>query len=215
MNFSAHLLQTVQPQWTTMLAHPFLHQTAAGTLAPGRFEAWLRQDYVFVRKEIGVIGSLIAKAPLEHHRLIGNFIPALYTELDMFEAEAQDFGISLDDIELAPVSHAYIMFLMATAHTRSFAESFTVLYGVEKAYFDSWTQVKQQQTQSSPYQRFIDHWSGDAFAGAMQEVEHALNTLTEACGNAERTRMEELFRLTLRYEYLFWDMALTGGDWPV
>jgi thiaminase/transcriptional activator TenA len=215
MNFSADLLQSVQPQWTTMLAHPFLQQTAAGTLAPGRFEAWLRQDYVFVREEIGVIGGMLAKAPLEHHRLVGNFIPALYTELDMFEAEAQNCGISLDGIEPAPVCHAYSMFLLATAHTGSFAESFAVLYGVEKAYFDSWTRVKQQQIQPSPYQRFIDHWSGDAFAEAMQEVAQALDTLAQACGNAERTRMQELFRLTMRYEYLFWDMALTGGTWPV
>jgi thiaminase/transcriptional activator TenA len=133
----------------------------------------------------------------------------------MFEAEAQNCGISLDGIEPAPVCHAYRMFLLATAHTGSFAESFAVLYGVEKAYFDSWTRVKQQQIQPSPYQRFIDHWSGDAFAEAMQEVAQALDTLAQACGNAERTRMQELFRLTMRYEYLFWDMALTGGNWPV
>ena len=215
MKFSAHLLQTVQPQWTAMLAHPFLLHTAEGTLPTGRFETWLRQDYVFVREEIGVIGGLLAKAPLAVHRLLGNFIPALYGELDMFHAEASNFGISLDNIEPTPVCHAYLMFLLATAHTRSFAESFAVLYGVEKAYFDSWTQVKQQQTQESPYQRFIDHWSSDAFAAGMQEVELALDKLAAECGSAERTRMAELFRLTVRYEYLFWDMALSGGEWPV
>lgn len=149
--------------------------------------------YSSVRK-LESFGGLIAKAPLEHHRLVGNFIPALYTELDMFEAEAQYFGISLEGIEMVPTCHAYSMFLLATAH------------------FDSWTHVKQQQTQSSLYQRLIDHWSGDAFAGAMQEVKHAVDKLAEVCGSAERSRMEEIFRLTMRYEHLFWDMVLPGED---
>lgn len=215
MPFAADLLHTVQPQWEAMLAHPFLQQTANGVLPPGRFESWLQQDYLFIRAEIGVIGSLLAQAPVALHRLVGQFIPALYTELALFDTMAQELDITLEHLEPAPVCHAYSMFLLATAHTHSFAESFAVLYGVEKAYYDSWAQVKQQQTQPSPYQGLIDQWSGEAFAAVVREVEQALDQLGETCGKAERARMAELLRLTVRYEYLFWDMALSGGEWPV
>src|SRR5215475_13198102 len=143
MDFSERLMVTVAPQWTAMLAHPFLSQTATGTLPAGRFETWLRQDYLFVREEIGVIGAVLASAPLELLRLLSDFIPALHKELDIFESMAKAIGVSLDGVKPAPVCHAYIMFLLATAHTRSFAESFTVLYAAEKAYGDSWTQVKK------------------------------------------------------------------------
>src|SRR5881628_3914868 len=61
-------------------------------------------------------------------------------EMDLFESMAKELGVSLEGIEPSPVCHAYNMFLLATAHTRSFAESFSVLYGAEKAYFDSWNQ---------------------------------------------------------------------------
>jgi thiaminase/transcriptional activator TenA len=135
--------------------------------------------------------------------------------LDLFESMAKDLGVNLDDIEASPVCHAYNMFLLATAHTRSFPESFTVLYASEKAYFDSWSQVKKLQTRESPYQRFIDHWSSDAFAAWVQQLAHALDELVAGCGTDELKRMEELFRLTLRYEYFFWDMALRGSEWPV
>ena len=215
MDFCAHLLATVQPQWTAMLDHPFLRQTADGSLPPGRFETWLRQDYVFVREELRVIGGLLTKAPPQLQRLIGSFIPGLSGELDMFETMATDFDISLDNIEPNPVCHAYMMFLQATVHTRNFAESFAVLYGVERAYYDSWSRVKQQQLHTSPYQRFIDHWSGEAFGAGLREVEQDLDRLAAECGAAEQARMEDLFRLTVRYEYTFWDMALNGADWPI
>src|SRR2546425_4115146 len=215
MSFSERLMRAVEPQWTAMLAHPFLRQTAAGTLPAGRFETWLRQDYLFVREDLGFIGCLIARAPVNLRRLLGEFIPALHREIDLFESMAKELGVSLEGIEPSPVCHAYNMFLLATAHTRSFAESFAVLYGAEKAYFDSWNQVKKQQTQTSPYQRFIDHWSNDAFAAWVNQLAQELNTLAAACGASELARMEELFRLTARYEYLFWDMALKGDQWPV
>ena len=198
MDFCAHLLSTVEPQWAALLDHPFLRQTADGSLPPGRFETWLQQDYVFVREEIRVIGGLIAKAPPQLQRLIGTFIPGLSGELDMFETMAADLDVSLDKIEPNPVCHAYMMFLQATVHTRNFAESFAVLYGVERAYYDSWSRVKHRQRRTSPYQRFIDHWSGEAFETGLREVEHGLDQVAAECGAAERTRMEDLFRLTVR-----------------
>jgi thiaminase len=215
MDFSERLMVTVASQWAAMLAHPFLSQTATGILPAGRFETWLRQDYLFVREEIGVIGAVLASAPLELRRLLSDFIPALHKELDIFESMAKAIGVSLDGVKPAPVCHAYIMFLLATAHTRSFAESFTVLYAAEKAYGDSWTQVKKLQTQPSPYQRFIDHWGSEAFAAWVNELTQALDHLAIGCGTDELRWMEDLFGLTVRYEYWFWDMALNGSEWPV
>jgi len=215
MGFSEGLLQAVEPQWRAMLEHPFLRQTADGTLPAGRFETWLRQDYIFVREDIGFVGCLIARAPVELRRPLGEFVVALHSEMELFESMAKELGVDLSTVEPSPICHAYNMFLLATVHTRSFAESFTVFYGAEKAYFDSWTYVKRLQNQPSPYQRFIDHWSSDSFAAWVNWLAQVLDTIATACGVNELKRMEELFRLTARYEYLFWDMALKGDQWPV
>jgi thiaminase/transcriptional activator TenA len=90
-----------------------------------------------------------------------------------------------------------------------------VLYGAEKAYSDSWRQVRRRQTHHSPYQRFIDHWGGEAFAAWVDELAETLDRLASNHGEDELKRMEDLFRLTARYEYLFWEMALNGSEWPV
>lgn len=215
MTFSAQLMHAVEPQWRAMLEHPFLRQTADGSLPAGRFEMWLRQDYLFVREDIGFIGCLLARAPFHLRHMLGEFILALHQEMDLFESMAKELGVNLESIEAAPVCHAYNMFLLATVHTRSFAESFTVLYGSEKAYYDSWAQVKKLQAQQSLYQRFIDHWSSDAFAAWVNQLAQTLDSLASRCGTDELKLMEDLLRLTARYEYSFWDMALTGAGWPV
>ncbi|MCS6926478.1 MAG: hypothetical protein NZ578_11320 [Candidatus Binatia bacterium] len=215
MVFAEQLLHGVAPQWQAMVQHPFLRQLADGTLPHGCFEKWLQQDYVFVREDLGFIGCLVARAPQPLRRMLGDFLPALHRELDLFEAMARELGVSLEAVEPAPVCHAYNMFLLATVHTRSFAESFTVLYGAEKAYYDSWAWVKTHQQQPSPYQRFIDHWSSDAFAAWVRDLGHTLDTLAARSGPDELARMEELFRFVVRYEYLFWDMALQGSEWPI
>ena len=214
MSLSTQLRHAVEPQWRAMLEHPFLRQTADNTLPAGRFETWLRQDYLFVREDIGFIGCLLARSPVHLRRMLGEFIPALHQEMDLFESMARELGVSLEGVEAAPVCHAYNMFLLATVHTRSFVESFTVLYGSEKAYCDSWTRVKKLQTRQSPYQRFIDHWSSDAFAAWVNQLAQALDSLAGRCGADEVKCLEDLLRLTARYEYWFWDMALTGAGWP-
>jgi len=65
MSLSEQLMSAVEPQWRAMLEHPFLRQTADGSLPSGRFETWLRQDYLFVREDLGFIGCLIAHAPVQ------------------------------------------------------------------------------------------------------------------------------------------------------
>src|SRR5262245_46342810 len=117
MGFSEHLLEVASPQWRAMLAHPFLRQMADDPLAAHRFETWLRQDYIFVRDDIGVIGGMVARAPVGLRRLLGDFIPALHRELDLFESMANEIGVSLEQVEPAPICHAYTMFLLATTHT--------------------------------------------------------------------------------------------------
>jgi thiaminase/transcriptional activator TenA len=42
-----------------------------------------------------------------------------------------------------------------------------------------------------------------------------MDRLGAAAGGAEKKRMMELFMLSSRYEYLFWDQAYRLESWPV
>ncbi|MFO7261813.1 MAG: hypothetical protein DIU52_011715 [bacterium] len=214
MSFARQQLERLAPLWDRMLRHRFLIETRDGTIPFDTFARWMRQDYLFVEAAIPFIGALIPKAPPEHWPLHSSVIAMLQKELELFRERAAAVGVDMTGIRPTFINHAYVQFLMATAYRNSYAEAFTVLYAAEKAYHDSWSVVKQGIDPDSVWAPFVENWAGDAFAQYVADLEHELDALAAAAGEAERARMAELFETTTRYEIAFWEMAVTNEDWP-
>jgi len=214
MGFAAEQLTRVKPLWDRMLSHRFLIETRDGRIPDDRFAVWMRQDYLFVEAAIPFIAAMIPKAPPKHWESLAGVISALFKELKLFEERAQAVGVHLRGAPPSFTNHAYIQFLLATAYRASYAEAYTVLYTAEKAYYDSWSVVKNGLPKTSKWYPFVENWAGEAFAGYVQFLEGELNTLAAEAGPAERARMAEYFELTTKYEMAFWEMAATGEGWP-
>jgi len=213
--FHEELLDRARPVWNAILSHPFLMATAEGRIPHEAFATWLQQDYLYVAQAIRFFSVLAAKAPASLSAGLAASTNALGSELRLFESMAADKGISLHDLCMTPTCHAYTQFMLATAYGASFEEGFTLLYGAEKAYFDSWTFVRRNLTAASPWQAFIDKWSGDSFRRWIEWLELALDNLAAAASPSLREKMAAIFLLTGQYELLFWNMALRGERWPV
>lgn len=214
MGFSQELINSVRPLWDRMLNHRFLRETRDGEIAFDTFANWMRQDYLFVEAAIPFLAVLSARAPRDDRPFLTGAIGALEQELDLFRERAGAAGVELATSRPSLINHGYIQFLMATAHQRSYPEGFTVLYAAEKAYFDSWTVVREGLDVSSPWYPFVDNWAGDAFAQWVARLETRLDRMGGAAGPIERKHMAELFELTTRWEIAFWEMAYTGAGWP-
>lgn len=214
MSFIAEQDSRLAPLWQRIREHRFLTETRDGTLPAEVFAIWLRQDYLFVEAAIPFIAALIPRAPTEHWSALAGVVQALEKELQLFEERAARVGVNLRGAPPSFTCHAYIQFLMATAHTRSYAEAYTVLYAAERAYHDSWLVVRDGIDEDSPWLPFVENWAGDEFAGYVSYLGGELETLAAAAGPDERARMGELYRLTLLYEIAFWDMASSAEGWP-
>lgn len=214
MAFHDDLLRDVDPLWSRMLRHPFLLETRDGRIDPDVFARWLRQDYLFVRAAVPFLGTLLSKAPPEDRDLHADAIVALGEELELFRERADALGVELEGVEPGLVNHAYVQFLMATGHGRAYPEAFTVLYGAEKAYHESWKVVDEGLEPSSPWRPLVENWAGEEFAGYVDALEARVDGLAEEAGPETRSAMEELFELTVRYEIAFWEMAHRGAGWP-
>jgi thiaminase len=214
MSFCAQQLDRLRPEWDGMLRHPFLLETRDGTIPFATFATWMRQDFLFVEAAIPFISTLLARAPRRHWETHASVIAMLQKELELFRERAVAAGVNMAGLAPSFVNHAYIQFLLATAQRESYPVGFTVLYAAEKAYHDSWTVVKQGIDPESIWYPFVENWAGDAFAGYVAYLEKELDALADDVGAQERARMAELFETTMRYEIAFWDMAMTGEDWP-
>jgi thiaminase len=214
-HFHNILLDGAANIWEAILKHPFLLQTADGSVSNDTFKTWMQQDYIFVREAIPFVSILLAKCPLFLRKNFIQIITGLDQELEMFEKNAREKGIDLTSVQAAPKCHAYIQFLMNTAYNLSFEEGFTVLYAAEKAYLDSWMVVKNNLVSDSPWKEFINNWTSDAFQQYVKWLAETLDSLIAGKNENHLQQLHDIFKLTGRYELLFWDMALENETWEV
>ncbi len=214
MGFCDTQLARLEPLWDQMLEHPFLLQTRDGTIPHETFASWMRQDYVFVEAAIPFLAALIPKGPASHWEPMTQAIAALIRELRLFEERAAAIGVWLKGTQPSFTTHAYIQFLLATAQNASYEEAYTVLYAAEKAYHDSWKVVKQGLDRASPWWPFVENWAGPQFSAYVAYLETELDGLAAEAGPELLDRMVEAFETTVRYEIAFWEMAMTGDNWP-
>lgn len=212
--FHEQLIERARSAWDAMLAHPFLTAVADGSIPDERFGTWLRQDYLFAQEAVPFLALLLARAPLAHRSRLVQALGALDAELALFERMARDRGVALAGVEPSPTCHAYVQFLHATAYGRPYAEAFTVLYGAERAYLDSWSRVREMQRAPSRWQAFIDNWTSEPFQGYVGWLGAAVDQLAAEAPAGGQAALAALFVTTARYEVRFWDMAAGGERWP-
>lgn len=214
MGFCREQLDRLDPLWQRMLEHPFLTEARDGTLDEGAFASWLREDYLFVRSALPFQAALLARAPVEERDAHADAIRALREELELFRERADVLGIDLGEARPSFVTHAYVQFLLATAHGRSYPEGHAVLYVAEKAYHESWKVVRRGLDPTHPWWPFVENWSGEAFGAFVRDLEERQDRLAEGAGPALRAQMADLFETTVRYEIAFWEMAYSASRWP-
>ena len=212
--FHEQLLLESKGLCEAILIHPFLQETARNKISTHTFKTWMQQDFIFVREAIPFVAVLLAKSPEDLRSNLIQIISGLDQELGLFRKNAEAHGISLDKIQPAPTCHSYLQFLMSTAYNGSFVEGFTVLYSAEKVYLDSWMEVKMKLTGKSPWDEFINNWTSQGFQQYVDWLAATLDGLTENLPPKQREKLHELFQITGRYEYLFWEMAYREEKWP-
>ena len=213
--FHEQMLNQSKQIWSAILAHPFLKKTAEGTITDETFKIWMQQDYIFIREAIPFMAVLLAKGPISLRSNFIQIMAGLEQELELFRKNAQKQGVILENIQPSPTCHAYIQFLMNTAYNLSFEEGFTVLYTAEKVYLDSWMAVKTQLKGNSPWQSFIDNWTSEGFQQYVDWLAITLDDLIAGQPESNLSTYADLFKMTARYEYLFWEMAEKQEKWPL
>lgn len=195
-----------------MLVHPFVVEIADGTLSDERFMRWLAQDYLWIRDFEQFLAILGARAPLEVRRPFFEALINLHGEIELFEEIAARNDVDIRGARMCFACNAYANFLHATVGMKSFAEALSACYGSEYAYLAAWGRVKATQKGPSRWQEFIDLWSSDLFAVWVESLGKMIDAISESSPTVPLDRMQDAFRMAIRYEIRFWDMAYDGTD---
>lgn len=207
--FTDSLWAEAKPIYQKTLAHPFLTGLADGTLPMEKFRFYMLQDALYLRQYSKALSALAAKAPREDWALFFNrgAIECIETERKLHESyfSAED----LKHAQPAPTTVAYTNHLLTSVHTGAFADGLSAVTPCYWIYAEVGKELKKRGSRHNAYQKWIDQYAGEDFTAAVGTVLGMINSLNAY----DPARFRELFMRSVRYEYLFWDMAWRLEKW--
>jgi len=192
--FSAELWSGIVGIYAAILEHPFVTGLTDGSLQRGAFEFYVIQDAHYLREYARALSIAAARAPAEADIAMFNehAAGAIAVERSLHESFLAEFGLTERDVArtpLAPTNLSYTSYLLATAHGGSFAELVGALLPC--------------------------YWIYSEVGKALLRAVIALtDRLGPELSPAQRARVAHRFRVTSRYEWMFWEMGYRGERWP-
>ncbi|WP_079526223.1 thiaminase II [Halobacillus hunanensis] len=221
MSFSDRLYKKVQPIWEKNHQHPFVQGIGHGTLEKSKFRFFMIQDYLYLVD----FAKLFALGAVKSHDVetMGKFAELLDStlneEMALHRQYAEQFGITTEELETAkpsPVTLAYSHYMLHVSENGRLAELICALLPCMWSYAEIGKELSKipGATEHEFYGEWVKMYSSDDFAALSEWLIALLNEITEEKSDEERSRLEEIFLNTSRFEYMFWDMAYYEAMWP-
>ena len=213
------LYEAARPIWEAQLAHPFVRGIGDGTLEEEKFKRWVRQDYRYLVEFARVFAWAAAKADrLESMSWYASALDlTLNSEMELHRRYAERFGISRAELEgapMAPTTRAYTDFLVRTAADGDMIALLAALLPCAWGYvYIGQRLAGGQRPADERYAEWVDQYASAEFAAAAEWLRGELDRLGDGIGPTSRTRATELFVLSSRYEWQFWEMCWQGEEW--
>ncbi len=219
MAFTDELYGAAWPIWDAQIEHPFVRGIADGSLDPDVFRRWVLQDYLYLRELARVFAWAVAKADrLESMGWYAQVLNlTLNTEMELHRQYAARFGLTTADLEreeMWPTTRAYTDFLVRTAADGDMADLVAALLPCAWGYVYIAQRIAESEPpQDARYAEWIAQYASPEFAEAAEWLKAEMNRLAEGTTAGRRTRLVELFVLSSRYEWQFWEMCWRGERW--
>ncbi len=219
--FTDELRQSASPIWEADLKHPFVRGMADGTLPTEKFKFYLIQDYLFLLdySRVFAYGTIKAHDEATMALFAKLLDETLNTEMDLHRGYCEKFGISLAEMEaapMAPTTHAYTRHMLHVAQIGTLADVIAGVLPCQWGYAEIGTTLAEQGGSPEPlYQEWIDMYASPEFLALGEWLRNLLNEITTESSSAEKERLHKNFLLSSRYEYLFWEMAWTQQTWQI
>ncbi len=194
-------------------AHPFLDGLAQGTLPRAVFQRYILQDSHYLADFARVLALVSARAPDAAARLefSDGAKVAVQVEASLHQSFFSAYGVE-DAAPPSSVCTGYTSYLVKLATTRSYEEAIAGLLPCFWIYWDVGQAIAPRARDDNPYASWIATYVDPGFAAATQRVKAIVDA---SATPALQPLMLQAFETAARYEWMFWDSAWQGQDWPV
>ena len=220
MGFSDTLKKETQDIWDAILEHPFVKELGSATLPVETFTYYIKQDYQYLIDFSRCIGLAATKSEgIDDMRLWAQRMDGcLKYETEMLESLSTQLEIPPEDIryaEKAPTNTAYVNHILKVAYSGSLCENVAALLPCMWTYIDVGKTLAEigGYVGHPLYEEWCLAYNAPEYANLVQSYKDVVDEVAENSGEYVKDKMREHFRLSMRYEYMFWDMAYNLEKW--
>lgn len=219
--FSKILRREADPIWRRILIHPFLIETAKGTLPLRKFQYYLKQDHAYLFDYTRFLGLSASRCEtMDQIVFFSDVLSAeFHFEIEMQRNLAKKIGLSLDELasaKMAPTTKAYTSFLIKVASTEGVGEILAAMSPCPLTYVEiAEKNVPEDAGLAPAYADWLAAYRSKEAVEVCVRIRRMLDDVGEVATTSQRRRMLQNFLDASRYEYLFWEMAYNMEEWPI
>ncbi|MEL7428522.1 MAG: thiaminase II [Pseudomonadota bacterium] len=207
--------------WREYTGHAFVKGLGDGSLPKASFIHYLIQDYVFlVHFSRAWAMAVVKSGSLEEMRTAAGTVDALVNhEMKLHVETCAREGITEDQLFSAVEARenmAYTRFVMDAGLSGDFLDLMAALAPCVFGYGEIGKALGKNAVSGTPYQEWIDTYSGTEYQALCDQVGQMLETAARArlgeepLNNPRWSSLCARFENATRLEVGFWDMALRG-----
>ncbi len=218
---SERLRERVLPLWQRQREHPFVVALGNGLLPRANFEFYICQDALFLDELTKTFAYAVTKTT-DHDEIeqFGKYVlNTLLVEAELHRRYGERFGLTPGEMaatRMAPTNYAYTRHLLSVAATGTLPELLTAILPCAWIYAEIGRHLvgNTPPAPGHPYVDWLATYASPDFDAVGIWIRERLDARAASLSPEEEARLHEIFLISTRYEWLFWEMAWRLERWP-
>jgi len=215
VKISENLRKDADYIWRKIFNHPFVLELYTGTLPLEKFKFYVLQDYNYLTADMKIFSILSSKAEsvegmkemLEMAHLEAT------TEYRSYEELLKKLNYTIEEAEVvepAPTNISYTSFLLSTVLLKTFWEGLAACLPCFWSYAEiaEFHREKLDKNENGLYREWASVYSTRGYIELVNRMKDLLNN-----ASVEYEKLKEVFIISSKYEYMYWDMAYNMEKW--
>jgi thiaminase/transcriptional activator TenA len=215
------LRERVLPLWQRQREHPFVVALGNGSLPRANFEFYIRQDALFLDELTKAFAYAVTKTS-DHDEMeqLGTYaLNTLLVEAELHRRYGERFGLTPGEMaatRMAPTNYAYTRHLLSIAATGTLPELLTAMLPCAWIYAEVGRHLvgETPPPPDHPYVDWLATYASPDFDAVGVWIRERLDVHAASLSPEKEARLQEIFLISTRYEWLFWEMAWCLEEWP-
>ena len=216
MKFTDSLWQEIRDVYPEILNLPFIRELISGTLGHDRFIFYVQQDSLYLLDYSKVL-AIIASKSNDTERILEFLKFAEYSilvEKERHKELLKKYSIQPVN-QKSPACFSYTNFLLSVAALRSIEEAVASILPCFCVYEKVGEYICSHSSEKNPYQDWINAYADKEFKEATRKALAITDEIADQANDITREKMKEVFIVSTKMEYIFWDSAYKKEQWAI